>query len=227
MPKKADGWGARACGPDERKARAKAKGASLVEKASGCLERGRYDHSLAFVAQAQACYEAAGDQDKLAQMQDENRRILNKATRGMIAPAAIPAADIAASGIPTARPAASHTNITSPSHWRNARDDRPRGHPRSRHRAATRGMIATAAIPEADIAASGLPTARPALSHASSATTVEAVGSNALPARVASFTGAFRAQIGAPEGLQEVDSSAESDPEDPSDFLGGALSLLY
>ena len=28
--------------------------------------------------QAQASYEAAGDQDKLSQMQDENRRILNK-----------------------------------------------------------------------------------------------------------------------------------------------------
>ena len=37
--------------------------------------------ALQFSLQAQASYEAAGDQDKLSQMQDENRRILNKVTR--------------------------------------------------------------------------------------------------------------------------------------------------
>ena len=84
---------------------------------------------------------------------------------------------------------------------------------------ATRGMIAPvpaaatpdAATPTANIQTSGLPTSRPA----------------STAAGVASFTGAFAAQIGAPEGLQALDSPGGSDSADQSNLLGGAKTLPY
>jgi len=75
---------------------------------------------------------------------------------------------------------------------------------------------------------SGLPTSRPASTAPGTfeAATFEAVGNDSPTVRVASFTGAFAAQIGAPEGLQALDSPDE-DSEDLANLLGGERPLLY
>lgn len=54
---------------DERWAYYSRRGNESLHKASMCLAGGRFDHALAFIAQAKGAFTAIGDADKLSFLQ--------------------------------------------------------------------------------------------------------------------------------------------------------------
>lgn len=104
---------------DERWAYYSRRGNESLHKASMCLAGGRFDHALAFIAQAKGAFTAIGDADKLSFLQDMNRRVVLEATRHGTAAlppdvAQLTAEDDAQSAKSTQREETPHRGVISP-----------------------------------------------------------------------------------------------------------------